>query len=57
MPLMDVTPFMTARGALGLFESGMPSHSVNAATKREWRELSFYYDRDDEARVWRLTAS
>ena len=35
----------------------MPSDAVNRATKQEWRELGFYYDRDDEARVWRLTGS
>lgn len=24
---------------------------------REWRELGFFYDRDDEARTWKLTGS
>jgi hypothetical protein len=27
------------------------SDTVNRATKREWRELGFYYDRHDETRV------
>jgi hypothetical protein len=35
----------------------MASDAVNAATQREWRELGFHYDRDDETRVWRLTGS
>jgi hypothetical protein len=35
----------------------VPSDAVNRATKREWRELGFYYERDDETRVWRLTGS
>ena len=33
----------------------MPSDAVNRATRRDWRELGFYYDRDAETRVWRLT--
>jgi hypothetical protein len=35
----------------------MPSEVVNSATKREWRDLGFYYDRDDRGREWRLVGS
>ena len=35
----------------------MPSDATNAATRREWRELGFFYDRDDHAKVWLLTGS
>ena len=32
----------------------MPSSAVNEATRREWRKLGFYYERDDATRTWRL---
>ena len=35
----------------------MPSEATNNATRREWRELGFFYDRDDDNKVWRLTGS
>src|SRR5882672_6668075 len=35
----------------------MPSEATNDATRREWRELGFFYDRDDANKVWRLTGS
>jgi hypothetical protein len=35
----------------------MPSEAVNRATRQEWRELGFFYDRDDETRTWRLVGS
>ena len=35
----------------------MPSEVVNQATRREWRELGFFYDCDDEAREWRMIGS
>lgn len=35
----------------------MPSTETNAATKREWRELGFFYDRDDHAKKWRIVGS
>jgi len=35
----------------------MSSEATNSATKQEWRELGFFYDRDDENKVWRLTGS
>jgi hypothetical protein len=35
----------------------MPSDKVNKQTRREWRELGFFYDRDDEAKVWRFIGS
>jgi hypothetical protein len=30
---------------------------VNAQTRQEWRELGFFYDRDDVNRRWRLVGS
>src|SRR5208283_1821511 len=35
----------------------MPSDATNRATRQEWRELGFFYDRDDQAGVWRITGS
>lgn|ERR1700690_196172 len=35
----------------------MPSQATNDATHREWRELGFYYDRDDAAKTWTLVGS
>jgi hypothetical protein len=35
----------------------MPSNATNQATRREWRELGFFYDRDDESKVWQLIGS
>lgn len=35
----------------------MPSPAVNAQTRQEWRELGFFYDRDDATRRWRLVGS
>src|SRR5262245_24216448 len=35
----------------------MPSEAVNRATRAEWRELGFYYERDDASRVWLLIGS
>jgi hypothetical protein len=35
----------------------MPSDATNQTTRREWRELEFFYDRDDQAKVWKLTGS
>ena len=35
----------------------MPSDATNRATRREWRELGLFYDRNDETRIWRLTGS
>lgn len=32
----------------------MPSTKINAMTQREWRELGFFYDRDDDLKEWRL---
>jgi hypothetical protein len=33
------------------------SGSVAELTRAEWRELGFFYDRDDQAKEWRLTGS
>jgi hypothetical protein len=30
------------------------SEAVNQATRREWRELGFFYDRDDDSKSWRI---
>ena len=30
---------------------------MNKATRREWRALGFFYDRDDVGRKWRLIGS
>jgi hypothetical protein len=35
----------------------MPSDATNQATREEWRELGFHYDRDDNAKSWILTGS
>ena len=35
----------------------MPSEAANRATRREWRELGFFYDRDDQNKFWKLTGS
>jgi len=34
-----------------------PSETTDVATQREWRELGFYYELDDEARQWRFVGS
>jgi hypothetical protein len=35
----------------------MLSNATNQATRREWRELGFFYDRNDQKGVWRLIGS
>ena len=35
----------------------MQSDATNRATRREWRELGFFYNSDDETKVWTLTGS
>jgi hypothetical protein len=35
----------------------MPSKSINEFTRKEWRELGFFYERDDETKTWRLLGS
>jgi hypothetical protein len=35
----------------------MPSEEVNEATRREWRELGFFYDRNDETKEWLIRGS
>jgi hypothetical protein len=32
----------------------MRSELTNEATRREWRELGFFYDRDDNSKRWRF---
>jgi hypothetical protein len=35
----------------------VPSAEINEATRREWRELGFFYDRIDGAKEWRIAGS
>jgi len=35
----------------------VPSAEVNEVTRGEWRELGFFYERDDALREWRLRGS
>lgn len=35
----------------------MPSTEINEMTQREWHELGFFYDRNDDAKEWRLVGS
>lgn len=38
-------------------EDDMPSAEINETTQREWRELGYFYDRDDDAKEWGLIGS
>lgn len=35
----------------------MSRTEINQMTRREWRELGFFYDRNDEIKEWRLQGS
>ena len=35
----------------------MPSEQTNVATRREWRELGFFYDRSDVEKRWRIVGT
>lgn len=35
----------------------MPSKKTNEATRREWRELGFFYELDDKTKEWRIRGS
>ncbi|TAL77581.1 MAG: hypothetical protein EPN75_12485 [Beijerinckiaceae bacterium] len=35
----------------------MPTEKVNEATRREWRKLGFFYDRDDKTKEWLIRGS
>lgn len=35
----------------------MMSDKIKELTKQEWRELGFYYDRDDNEKLWKIVAS
>jgi hypothetical protein len=35
----------------------MPSDAANEMTRKEWRELGFFYDRNDQQKEWRLIGS
>src|SRR4030095_13225994 len=39
------------------YQRPRPSESVTELMRRQWRELGLYYERDDSARVWKLTGS
>ena len=42
---------------LGFKEGAVPSEMVNEATRREWRELGFFYERDDARSTWLILGS
>jgi hypothetical protein len=35
----------------------MPSEAVNETTRKEWRDLGFFYERNDDQKQWRLVGS
>ncbi len=35
----------------------MPSDAVNKKTREEWQELGFFYNPDDDAKVWKFIGS
>jgi len=35
----------------------MPSAETNEATRGEWRDLGFFYDRDDASKSWRIAGT
>jgi hypothetical protein len=35
----------------------MPSDATNRVTRQEWQELGFFYARDDQSKIWKLTGS
>src|SRR5271168_634506 len=35
----------------------MPIEDISEQTRRKWRELGFFCNRDDETKVWRLVGS
>jgi hypothetical protein len=35
----------------------VPSEAVNETTRREWRDLGFFYDRDDNSKAWRIVGT
>lgn len=35
----------------------MPSRETNAMTKQEWRQLGFFYERDEQAKKWKVVGS
>jgi hypothetical protein len=35
----------------------MPGEDIRERIRREWRELGFYYDRNDETKSWRIVGS
>jgi hypothetical protein len=35
----------------------MPSDALKEETRKEWRELGFFYDCDSQTKTWRLTGS
>lgn len=43
--------------SIDLCGAEMPSPKINESTQREWRELGFFYERNDEAKEWRLQGS
>jgi hypothetical protein len=61
-PDAEGDPYSAARGSARTVSrthvrNSMPSEATNRATRREWRELGFFYLRDDRTKVWTLAGS
>jgi hypothetical protein len=48
-----VSLFVTEKESDGM----SASEAMDEATRREWRELGFYYEKDDQAKRWRFVGS
>ena len=35
----------------------MPNEAANEATRKEWQDLEFFYELDDDRKEWRLIGS
>lgn len=42
---------------LGVLETVVSPQRLNEATRAEWRNLGFFYDREDTSRTWRIVGS
>ncbi len=42
---------------LGVWETVVSPQRVKEATRAEWRNLGFFYDREDTSRTWRIVGS
>lgn len=41
----------------GVLETVVSPQRLNEATRAEWRNLGFFYDREDTSRTWRIVGS